>query len=205
MAVLQYLPSELAAKHESIRSTITVEDFFRNPKHQRLREEWCAANFAQGYYRHLQPCLVYIEEVDPQNDTDFELGVANKRYPFQITEVQEPNRRRSDEYKNYTLGKVIDEDWSQGTEEGPTWIKSAIEKKLQRYGSVSNLNLLVYVNFPAYEINYTKVKEVTEASTKPFASVWLLTGDAMACLKVNPDLGTLNAWLGILQSAEGKT
>ena len=194
------LPEELLLEHAKFRERVSAREFFGNPKHQKAREQWCAAHFSRGYERHLGPCAVWLEEVDPQTDTDFKLEVDAQRHPFQVTEVQEPGRRRGDEYKRPFVSSIGGEDWSLGSEQGPEWIRAAIDKKLQLYGSVNDLNLLVYVNFPAYEVNYERVRQCVSGVAEPFASVWLLTGNAVACLKSNPRLATLEAWLGIPES-----
>ena len=201
MPAKRYLPKELLAEHSAFRERVSSSEFFNNPKHQRAREQWCAAHFAVGYEKHLAPCAVLIEEVDPQNDTDFELEVEGGQHRFQVTEVQEPGRRRGDEYKVSRAPKTIQEDWLLGTKHGSQWIHAAIQRKLERYGFVGDLNLLVYVNFPAYEVNFGEVREVAHVVAEPFASVWLLTGNALACIKSNRGLANVEPWLGIPESA----
>ena len=201
MPVRRFLPNELLAEHAAFRERVSASEFFNDPKHQRAREQWCAAHFSVGYEKYLAACAVHIADTDPQNDTDFELEVENRQHHFQVTEVQEPGRRRGDEYKQSHTSKTIQEDWSLGTESGPEWIRAAIQKKLDRYGSVRDLNLLVYVNFPAYQVNFEAVRELARTVAEPFASVWLLTGNALACIKANPRLANVEAWLGIPESA----
>lgn len=198
MPLARYLPDDLVRIHAEFRERVTAREFFNNPKHQKAREQWCEAHFSQGYAKHLGPCAVLVDRPDPQNDVNFYLEVDGEAHEFQVTEVQEPGRRRGAEFKRTSVSETRDEDWSLGTEQGPEWIRAAIEKKLIRYGgSVQRLNLLVYVNFPAYEVNYTDVRQRIASVAGPFASVWLLTGDAMACVKSNVRLATLDAWLGI--------
>ena len=198
MPTIRYLPAELMAKHKAMLECVPVSEFMRSPKYQKSKEEWCAAHFSQGYNKYISPCAVHVEEIDPQNDTDLELEVSGERYPVQSTEVQEPGRRRGDEYKTIAIGTESNRDWSPGTKNGSLWIAAAIEKKRDRYGRLSNLNLLVYANFPAYDMSYDQIKLVASEYSEPFASVWLLTGDCMACIRPNPSLGHLPAWLRIL-------
>lgn len=204
MALLRYSPAELIQKHEALRKSVSSSEFFRSPRHKKSQEEWCAAQFSQAYDRHFSPCAVQIEVPDPQNEVDFYLEVGSVLHPFQVTEALEPGRRRGDEYANAVPGATTLEDWSAGTDHGPEWIESAISKKLARYGKVSDLNLLVYVNFPTYELPYAAVSAKCTAVASHYASVWLLTGDALACVKTNPNLGVLPAWLGILQASPGE-
>ena len=200
MPLVRYLPRDLLRIHAEFRSRVAARDFFGSPKHQKAREQWCAAHFSHGYEKHLGDCAVHIEEPDPQTDTDFHLEVDNVLHEFQVTEVQEPGRRRGDEYKHQPIAATRYEDWSLGTQAGPEWIRAAIDKKLHLYASVQRLNLLVYVNFPAYEVNYDNVRQCAASVAAPFASVWLLTGNAVGCVKPNPHLANVQGWLGIPES-----
>ena len=49
--------------------------------------------------------------------------------------------------------------------------------------------------------NFGEVREVAQVVAEPFASVWLLTGNALACIKSNPGLANVEPWLGIPESA----
>lgn len=198
MPLLRYSPDQLIEKHEALRQSVASSEFFQNPKYKKAQEEWCAAQFSQGYERHFAPCSVLIEVPDPQSEVDFYFEVDSNLYRFQVTEVLEPGRRRGDEYADAVPGTTTLEDWSAGTDHGPEWIEGAISKKLKRYGNVSDLNLLVYVNFPTYELPFARVSGICQAVAAHYASVWLLTGDALACVKSNPNLGELQGWLGIL-------
>jgi hypothetical protein len=140
-------------------------------------------------------CHILIEDHDEQSDADFKLEAAGTIHPFQITEIQAPGRRRGDEYKQEPLIKVTVEDWTDGTENGARWTRDAIEKKLNRYGGqVSNLNLLVYLNFPAYDQKYYDIRETCADVCLPFASVWLLNGNATACVWSQSTLSGPEGW-----------
>jgi hypothetical protein len=192
----RYSPDELLAKYRAIRGTVEPREFFSRPKHKKTQEIWCAAHFGRHYAHGIGPCHVLIEDHDEQTDADFEFEAAGGVHPFQITEVQAPGRRRGDEYKKEAVSKTTLEDWSDGTENGPGWIRDGIEKKLQHYaGRVSHLNLLVYLNFPAYDQQFIDIRNACTDVAAPFASVWLLNGNAVACISSQKALSGPEGWL----------
>lgn len=196
MRTPRYTPDELLAKYREIRESVGPQEFFTAPKHKKTQEFWCAAHFGRHYAHGIGSCHILIEDHDEQSDADFQFEAAGGLHPFQITEVQAPGRRRGDEYKKEASTKATLEDWSDGTENGPRWIREAIEKKLTRYGGrVSHLNLLVYLNFPAYDQQYVDIRETCASVSSPFASVWLLNGNAAACIWSQTALSGPEGWL----------
>jgi hypothetical protein len=159
MKLQRYTPDELLTKYRTIRNQITTEEFFRSPEHKKTQEMWCAAHFARAYNQYVAPCAVLISDEDEQTDADFFLDIGGKSYPFQVTELMEPGRRRGDEYCGGGSAKTQDEDWSEGTARGPVWVRAAIERKLRKkYAGTVHLNLLVYLNFAAYEQQYEDIR-----------------------------------------------
>ncbi len=196
MSTPRYTPAELLAKYRKIREEVDPREFFTRPKHKKTQEFWCAAHFGRHYAHGVGPCHIRIEDHDEQTDADFEFEAAGGVHPFQITEVQEPGRRRGDEYKREPMDGAKLEDWSEGTANGPRWIRDAIHKKLNRYGGrVSHLNLLVYLNFPAYDQKYIDIRAACAEQASPFASVWLLNGNAAACIWSQTALRGPEGWL----------
>jgi hypothetical protein len=196
MPAPRYRPDELLAKYREIHDSVSPREFFTRPQHKKTQEFWCAAHFGRHYAHGLGPCHIHIEDHDEQSDADFELEAGGSVHPFQITEVQAPGRRRGDEYKKEASTTATLEDWSDGTENGPRWIREAIEKKLNRYGGrVSHLNLLVYLNFPAYDQQFHDIRETCAAVSSPFASVWLLNGNTAACIWSQTALSGPEGWL----------
>jgi hypothetical protein len=196
MPTSRYTPDELLAKYRAVLEGVTTREFFNRPKHKKTQEIWCAAHFGRHYEHGIGPCHILIEDHDEQTDADFEFEAAGGMHPFQITEVQVPGRRRGDEYKREPSTTTKIEDWSEGTENGPRWIRDGIEKKLQHYGGrVSHLNLLVYLNFPAYEQQFVDIRGACEDVASPFASVWLLNGNAAACISSQTALRGPEGWL----------
>jgi hypothetical protein len=198
MKLVRYTPDELLAKYHSICSQVPTDVFYNNPKYGKTMEFWCAAQFARGYATNLAPCSIWIHEGDAQTYFDFQLEVDTRRLNFQLTEVQRAGRRRGDEYrKGGPSGYSTVEDWDKGEEFGGEWISSAIKRKWVKYGGdVSELNLLVYVNYAAVEHPYLKLREQVADASEHFRSVWLLNGHAIACVATKDgDLNTQAGWL----------
>lgn len=197
----RYTPDELLTEYRTIRGRVTTEQFFRSPKHKKTQEMWCAAHFARAYNQHVAPCTVLISAKDEQTDADFFLDIGGKPHPFQVTESMEPGRRRGDEYRGGGTEKSQTENWSKGTEQGSVWVRSAIERKLKKkYAGNADLNLLVYLNFAAYEQQYEDMRSECAQVAPQFASVWLLNGNALCCIHQNPALGAFQGWMMIPES-----
>jgi len=200
LAELPYSPADLLAKFRAIRNAVDASAFFSEPKYTKARELWCAGHFASGLELLGGPYTVWVSDRDEQTDTDFELEVADLRLAFQVTEVQEPGRRRGDEYRSRSPGSWEEEDWTPGTEHGLQWVRAAIEKKAKRYAQTHSLNLLVYLNFPAWDQQYVDVVQQTSSAAVPFQSVWLLNGNALCHVKAHSALPSLDGWLVIPES-----
>lgn len=197
----RYQPAELLEKYRAIRASITDKEFFRSPKHKKTQEMWCAAHFSRAYSKYISPCTVLIDERDLQTDTDFDLDIDGLVHPFQVTEIMEPGRRRGEEYRDGTPIGVRYDDIEAGTVYGPTWIRHAIERKLEkRYAAASDLNLLVYVDFAGRNLEYDDLRNTCADVACHFASVWLLNGDTMCCVHHNPRLAKLDGWMTIPES-----
>ncbi len=196
-----FLPDDLLAKFWEIRDSLTAREFFSKPGMSRVRELWCAAHFARAYGRFFEPCQVRIAQSDDQSDIDFELGVTGIWHPFQIAEVLNPDRRRSDEYKRGYPKDGWLESWNEGTVHGPEWIRMAILNKLKKqYSTVRQLNLLLYLNFPAYDKEYTDIRSHCANDAVGFASVWLMTSHTICRITDGPDLLPCPGWQNIPES-----
>jgi len=187
-------------KVREARTHVDAAEFFSSPKFKKTQELWCAAHFCAGLELVLGPYRIWVSERDEQTDADFELEVAEERIPFQITEVQAPGRRRGDEYRGRAEGSWTDEDRERGTVVGAEWIRAAIAKKADRYSHPDTLNLLVYVNFPAWSQQYVNLAAHTQQEASRFASVWLLNGNTLCHVKKHRLLPEMNGWLVISES-----
>lgn len=196
-----YVPDDLLAKYHGIRKQMSLKKFYCSPRMSRIREMWCAANFARAYERHICQCLVRIDEKDSQDDVDFELSVDNQDHLFQVAEVMPPDRRRGDEYKRLAHSPTCLKDWDRGTELGAEWIRAIIQRKLdKKYSREGELNLLLYLNFVEYDLQHVNIRGYCEQVLLHFRSVWLLTGNAICCIKPAPNLRSLEGWFQIPDS-----
>ena len=197
MPVSLYTPSELSEKYQLIRATVSDQDFFQKPRNQKMQELWCATQFAAGFQNTISPCNVWWSDRDEQTAADFELEAHGRRHPFQLTEVQSPGRRRGDEYRYEQEGPWSDSDWRKGAAEGKQWITAAIAKKASHYPDSSQLNLLVYVNFSAWNQEYIEICTAARDAAAPFFSVWLMTGTHFCCIRENVSLPPCSGWAAI--------
>jgi len=196
----RHKPEELFNKYRAIRFALSDEEFFNRPEHKRTQELWCAAHFAKAYDQFLAPCTVVIDESTADTDTDFDLETVGKVFPFQVSEVQEPGRRRGDEYRQPEHLRP-EHDLSKGSAFGPQWVREGVQKKVaKRYANAQSLNLLMYLNFPAWEQQYHDIRSACAETAKTFASVWLLNGNTMCVVHPNPSLSVFEGWLVIPES-----
>jgi hypothetical protein len=146
-----------------------------------------------------------VEGGDAQTYFDFQLEAKAVRHDFQLTEVQLPNRRRGVEYRNGgPKTRTTVEDWDKGEKDGWQWIAAVIDAKREHVGGdVHDLNLLVYVNFPAVEHPYFDLQNQLAETAAPFRSVWLLSGHALTCVSCNVRaLDFLPGWMVVPDDPE---
>lgn len=169
----------------------------RSPKHQKTRELWCASHFPLGFEQHFGPIQIDISDRDAQEISDMTLIYKDAHFPFQITLALEKGRKMGDDYKNFNedsedVGLVS---WGKNTKQVSDWVRSAINKKAKRYRSLSiDIHLLVYVNVPAYEHDYAKIRATSADISANFASVWCINGEGLCCIKENSLLPECRAW-----------
>jgi hypothetical protein len=194
MALRRYTPIDLLSEHNQLRESITAAEFF-GPRYQKERERFCAGHFSLAYAAAIAPCEVEIEDPDPQNHVDFWLVTPTGRHAFQVTERQEPERRRGHEYKIGLVLQPTEEALELAATLGADWIVESVLKKDRSYGGGNaSLHLLVYVNFPTYDLRFEDIQLRLQTVQETFGSIWLLAGDSMACAKSSPKLGQLNGW-----------
>jgi hypothetical protein len=197
----KYDPEALLAKYRAIRADISSKELFRSPKHQKTMEMWCAAHFARAYARYVRPCAVLIDDVDIQTEVDFDLELDGVVHPFQVTEVMEPGRRRGDEYRNGEPNGTRPDDIESGTTLGALWVRAALEHKLAKsYAGVDKLNLLVYLNFAGRNQQYVDLRSTCAEASEQFASVWLLNGNTLCCIRSNAQIPSWEGWRVIEES-----
>jgi hypothetical protein len=81
----------------------------------------------------------------------------------------------------------------RGCVEGPEWIVNAVKEKIKkRYSTMKNLNLLIYANFTAHDMDYREVCNAVGAYKDTFASIWIITNHQICSLIVNNELGRIS-------------
>ena len=196
--MISYLdPAVMLDLAEKEMEPIPRERLFNKPQYQKLTERWCAGMFALGYSKFVSPCEVAVNEVSYREDVDIFIRSANRIWEFQLAEVQDTSRKRGLEYKRLASGAAQIKGWepARGTRECPLWLASAVRKKKEKcYANSSELNLLLYANFPAIQLEYsTLVQELTSFSVD-FASLWILTSDHLCSVFSHSALGQVSGW-----------
>lgn len=180
-----YTATELEAEVQSKLQGAGV-DLFR-PEYGRLREAWIASRFATGYGNNLTACKIDIADRDEQKDFDFHLVLDDARLPFQIVEVLDKARRRGDEYRNLTEveRKAIESERLRLNSASYAVDRTSCElqRKADKYSDPSGLHVLVYLNVCAHSVPWAALANGVEAAAKNFASVWVVTGEIMCCIK----------------------
>jgi hypothetical protein len=133
---------------------VPSEKLWGNP-YKFLREALTLAK----YCKHSKPIAVRIGEDPPDAWVRFEL---DKDEAIEITEVQEPDRRRGDEYRKFGFGlatHVPDEQLATREASLLAQLSLRVEAKAQaKYDSIPRL--LIYLNHPHPEDSEPKIKEV---------------------------------------------
>ena len=176
---LQYSdPQVLFDQASGLMEAIDQVTLFNDPTHQKLREMWCAAAFGRGFSKFIGPCQVAVNNTRYRMDGDFFLKREGCEFPFQLVECLEPARHRGEEYKRIAKGelKYLPYQPERGRIEGPGWIADTIRKKVEKnYGGSTRLNLAVYVNFSARQMNHADVVTAARPHEGRFASIWIFS------------------------------
>lgn len=193
-------PQKMLAVVEKRMSGIPNVKLFNDSANAKLRESWCASLFGYGLERVNLSCEVAINESKSRLDVDFYLKIAKEIYGFQLVEAQEPERRRGLEYKELESGmrKTVPYTPERGRLEGPSWIRHAIEKKcLKRYAESQTLNLLIYANFSARQLEYDDIVSECRAFLDSFSAVWVLSSVNMCCISAGGVFSLMKGWVHI--------
>jgi hypothetical protein len=97
-------PHQLLTTTERRMESVGDLELFNDPAHQKLRESWCAGLFGTGLELLSTPCLVATNDSRDEMDVDFFVRVGQTDHRFQVTEAQEPGRRRGLEYRQRAAG-----------------------------------------------------------------------------------------------------
>jgi hypothetical protein len=84
----------------------------------------------------------------------------------------------------------------RGRLEAPAWIRQAIDLKREKhYSSAEDLNLLVYANFSAGQLQCDEIANACEAAVDSFASIWVLSSTHLYSLSAGSGLPKTRGWL----------
>jgi hypothetical protein len=204
LTITYHEPAALVRSAESEMEAIPFVELFNDSKYQKLRERWCAALFGVGYSKFIRPCQVAVNDGPTRLDVDFSLHTSAGDWDFQLAEIQEPGRRRGLEFKQFADGTVrtIAYDAERGKRDGRTWLTEAVSrKKAKRYASSDALQLLLYANFPAQDLQYADVATALSQFRDDFASIWVMTSLHLCSTHSPPHLGGIHGW-GVVRSIE---
>lgn len=202
---LTYLPPlSLLEQADKEMAALPQDRLFNDSAYQKFTEKWCAAMMGLGYEKHVAPCRVAVNDTDQRGDADFFLETSGALHPFQLAEVQVPGRERGAEFRAFARGElpVIPYEPERGRREGPGWIADAIQQKIKKkYAGSKELNLLLYVNFSARDLQHADVVEAARPYLAAFASVWAVSSLWLGVLEGGKVLGGINGW-GIIFTVE---
>jgi hypothetical protein len=195
------LPRVLLAQAREEMASIPNAELFNNSAHQKLREKWCAGMLGLGYELGAAPCLVAVNESQDNLDVDIYLLSNGLEFPFQLVEAMEPGRRRGQEYKrveSINLQGISSSSLEEGHKNGPRWITEKIKQKVEKhYEASTKLNLLVYANFSARQLEYEDVCTAARPYLSSFSSVWVVSSLFLGALSITNELKKVNGWCQI--------
>ena len=190
-------PALMLEAAEKEMEPIPNDQLFNDPRHQKLKERWCAGMFGDGYSKFVGPCEVGVNDAPYREDIDIFLKVRDREWEFQLAEVQEPGRRRGLEYRHLATEKLrsIPYEPERGKLEGPLWLAEGVKKKVEKnYSRSKNMNLLLYANFPARELEHSELMERLQPFSDDFASLWIVTSMHLCSIFSPRDLGEVHGW-----------
>jgi len=188
-------PLDLLNAVEKENEQVSSEIFFNNPKYQKAQEKWCAAVFGVGFNEYCKKCRIRINESKHHTSPDFFLKIDDQVFEFEMTERQEPDRKRGKYYKEIKQNSLMltPNRPERGRQEGPSWIYQAIKKKVEKcYSNCRNLNILVYANFDAHTMDRKAILQKSREFADKFASIWIITNQHICSLFSNNALGEID-------------
>jgi hypothetical protein len=137
-----------------------------------LRDALTAAEF--GKVRRANKVRL-IPEADKW--PDLELLVGDAIESFEAAEVDDPVRRRGDEYRNDNVVCDPVTDWIARAEQTPAWITSVCQKKVdKRYGG--RARLVLYLNVSDHGVRHAEIEasfpSATSVAKDHFDAIWIL-------------------------------
>ena len=196
----RYSPEALFLHLRAVRYSDPAFDIFSNANRQ-WRENWCAARLARAFERAGTPCAVWAEDANSQRAFDFQLEVGGELLPFQTTEVLHAGRLRNKELRELPSTPTFDDRFAK-EEQATAWVRDRIAAKLAKLGgAVTDLHLLVYANFSAFDQRPVPYRLVCAEVARPWASAWVMFDHYVFCLSGSPVLPSVQHWLTISDDA----
>ena len=204
MICIFHPPKELKALLETQAENVSSSDFIRKPQHKPLKETWCAIQFGLGYEKHIAACWLRLN-AEENSDTDFVLKTRTGQFLFQTTIADVPGRRMGEDHKPGPDGSLPTRPYEpeRGRIEGPKWIADAVKEKVEKkYSNSRDLNLLVYANFTAQQMDYQAVCDEVEEYKSNFLSIWVITNHQICSLTTTPELGEIRHFANVYDPEE---
>jgi hypothetical protein len=174
-------PAAMADYVGAVNDTMGSADFFRQGGVEFLRDAWLAAEFG----RHRQSTSVRLV---PERELwpDFEARTGDSIERVECAEVDVPDRRRGDDYREAderaargepTLQHDPVEDWIARADQVPAALAAVIATKVgKRYAG--RVSLLVYLNIGEFGIRQAEIEAAMTPAVAPalpyFSRVWIL-------------------------------
>jgi hypothetical protein len=196
-------PADLLGAAEKQMESIPQERLFNDSQYQKLRERWCTGMFGVGYTRYVDPCEVAVNEGAYRADVDMFLRTTGREWDFQIAEVQDPARRRGQEYKKLAERRirVVPYEPERGSREGIQWLVAGAQKKKEKsYSGGTELNLLLYANFDAVGLEQAALIKALLPFSAHFASLWVVTSLHVCSVFSQPGLGEIKSGWGVVRA-----
>jgi len=196
--IITYMdPQEMLSAAEKEMAPIPQDELFNDPKYQKLKERWCAGTLGVGYSKYVNQCMVGVNEDRYREDVDIFLKTEREAWEFQLAEVQQPGRRRGLEYQRMASGELrtIGYDPDDGKLLGSSWLVEGARRKVaKRYANSESMNLLLYANFPARELQYDELVVKLQFLSETFSSVWIISSEYISSVFSSPALGEVKGW-----------
>lgn len=167
-------PSELRAKIKKVTKGVKNSEFQVGSRYEKEREGWVAERLGSALEStglRVSICLT----MEQNSETDFMLEVENQVLRFQLTLVEERERKRGNEYKQREKEPLLKRKYEpqRGMQEGPSWIAAAVRAKHEKkYASPPHL--IAYVNFYADSLDVAEILRLCDEYRSSFPSFWVL-------------------------------
>ena len=171
-----HAPRDVLDYVDSVNDRIGSTDFFRQGGLTFLRDAWVAGEL--GEYRSADTVRLCSE-----NWPDCEIRVDGGIEPFEITEADDEERRRGDEYRDSEASgeryhDYPEKEWIRLAERAPYEINRVTKKKVEKGYPPNEVSLCIHLNLMEFGTRQTEVEscfaESTESGKDHFREIWVL-------------------------------